>query len=270
MKTWTKNQVITYTILLVLLIVDLSLSLLVLIYRDSFSPSSKDVNADRLEFWITILYGLILFGSFPLITLVITLNQDQLQKLNIDKFYFVLLIACGLAGLYSLPYNCFAGIAAIYAVYTLLVHKARFGIADESALRIILLIVGVFAGILICMIGLVDATKIDILRAEQWTKDFIFDTIPISVYQEAVFRGILYMFLKDLNLSESKIFYTQAFLFWITHIHYLFQSPVFFWIIIPASGLIFGYLAFRTKSITPSAIAHILSNALIGFSELVW
>ena len=269
MKTWTKYQVVTHSILFALLILYFSNSLLGLIYNSLLSPAIRDAYSDKIEFWGILLYGLIYFASFPVIAVVIKLNQDQLQKLNIDKFYVLLLITAGLFVLYSLPYNCFVGIAVIYAVYILFDTKTRFGIVDDRALRMILLIVGVFAGIMICIISFAD-TGVDLLKSEQWSRKFWLETIPISIYEEVVFRGMLYMFLKDLGLNESRTFYIQALVFWISHINYLFQSPSFFWIILPIGSLIFGYLVYRSKSITPSTIAHILYNALAGFSRLTW
>ena len=266
MKTWTKQQALTHAILLILLVVDFSQSLLVLIHDDLLSPLVKEIYTNQFKFWRTFLYGLMLFGSFPIIMLVIRLNQAQLQKMNMDWFYAVMLITAGLIGLYSLPYNCFAGIALLYAVYILFDNKIRFGVADQNALRMILLIASGFAGIMILIVGFFDATKIAFLNTEQSVRHFLFEAIPFSIYEEAVYRGMLYMFLKDLGMSESKTFYTQALLFWISHINYLLESAIGFWITLPILSLTLGYIAFRSKSITPSAIAHILYNAVVGFT----
>src|SRR6185436_3601062 len=171
-----------YIILLILLVVNFSESLMVLIYDD------LHIQTDELRLWTILLYGLILFGSFPLIMVVVRLNQDDLQKLNIDKFYVLMLITAGLIGLYSLPYNCFAGIAVIYAVYILFDNKIRSGIADPHTLRMILLIVGIFTGIVIC-ISLANPMKADLLQSEQWMRKFVVETILISIYEEAVYRG---------------------------------------------------------------------------------
>jgi membrane protease YdiL (CAAX protease family) len=270
MKTWTKQQALTHAILLLLLVVDFSQSLLVLIHDDMLSPATKDIYADRFQFWLILLYGLIWFGSFPIIMLVIRLNQDQLQKMNIDRFYVVMLITAGLIGLYSLPYNCFAGIALLSAIYILFDNKIRFGVADQNALRMILLIASVFAGVMILLVGFFDTTKIDLLNTEHSVRHFLLEAIPFSIYEEVVYRGMLYMLLKDLGMSESKTFYIQAFLFWISHINYLLESAVSFWIILPILSLILGYIAYRSKSITPSAIAHILYNAMVGFTRLIF
>ena len=267
MKTWTKYQALTHALLLILLLVDFSQSLSVLVYGDLLSPTLKSIYADQLNFWMIILYGLPLIGSFPIIALVIKLNHNQLQKLNMDRFYVVMLITSGLIVLYSFPYNCFAVIALIYAVYTLFGNKVKFAVFDPNALRMILLIAGVFAGITICITGFVDAIKIGLPNTEQPLRRFLLESIPISIYEEAVYRGMLYMFLMDLGLSKSKAFYIQAFLFWASHINYLLANPFFFWVVLPILSLTYGYIAMRSKSLTPSTFAHILYNTLVFFTS---
>jgi membrane protease YdiL (CAAX protease family) len=263
MKTWTKQQALTHTILLILLIADFSQSLLVLIYDDLLSPSVREIYIDQFKFWIISLYWFILLG-IPLIVLVIRLNRDQLQKLNMDRLYVVMLITAGLIGLYVLPYNCFAIIAVIYVVYIVLDHKVKFGVFDSNTLRMILSVVGIFAGIMFFITSLSNTIRID-PNAEQSLRAFLLESIPNSIYEEAVYRGMLYMFLKDLGMSEVKVICAQALLFWIKHINYLFASPVTFWIVLPILGLLLGYIVFRSKSLTPSTIAHVLYNAFAGF-----
>jgi len=263
MKTWTKSQALTHALLFVLLLVDFSRSLFVLLVRDVLDPSVKQIYADQLRPLEAILFALQWLGSFPIIALVIKLNRDQLQKLNIDRFYVVLLIIAGLIVLYSFPYNCFAVIALIYAVYTLFDNKARFGTVDRNSLPIILLIVGVFAGIETFWITGFDGIKIGLPNTEQDIERFVFEIIPGSIYEEAVYRGMLYMFLMDLGVSKSKAFYIQAFLFWIKHISFLLALPFFFWVILPISSLTYGYIAMRSKSLMPSTFAHLFSNTLV-------
>lgn len=260
MKTWTKYQALTHALLLILLVFDFAQSLLVLVQVDLLSPTFKGIYADQLRFWGKMLYALPLFGSFPIIAFVIKINQDQLQKLNIDRFYVILLIASGLIILYSLPYNCFVIMAVIYAVYILFGNEVKFGVIDSNALRMILLITGVFAGIMVCIAGVV---VVGLPNTEASVRRFVLEVIPGTIYEEAVYRGMLYIFLMDLGVSKSKAFYIQAFLFWISHINYLVQFPFYFWIILPIHSLIYGYIAMRSKSLTASTFAHLLYNTWV-------
>jgi len=46
---------------------------------------------------------------------------------------------------------------------------------------------------------------------------------------------------------------------------YAFNNLAFFWINAPMISILLGIIVWRSKSITPSAIAHILINMLLGF-----
>ena len=254
MKTILRNQIISYLILLFLLVINISESALVLMHDDILAIAST---SDSLSNWVVILYGLILFGGFPLIAVVIALNRDDLQRLNVDRLYVLLLLVAGILAFYELPYNCFSGIAFIYLVYALLSKKIKLGVPDRSALRISLWIVGIFA-ITLLLIN----SSLNIPKIAQNLQYFVSELIPGSIFEEAFYRGLLFMFLKDMRLSESKIFYIQAFLFWISHINYLIQNPFTFWIFIPVLGLVLGYIVLRTRSIGVSTIAHVLVNVI--------
>lgn len=263
MKTWTKRQYLTYILLFALLLVDFSRELFILIVRDLLDPSVRQTYDEQLRTLEPILYVIQVLGSFPILVLVLWLNRDQLDRLNIDRFYVVLLIVSGLIGLYAFRNKLLTFIALIYAVHILFSSKVKFGFIDFNGLRVVLLIAGVFAGIMLCVAGFSDAITISLPDSEKLLDRFLFRIIPGSIYEEAMYRGMLYMFLMDLGVSKSKAFYIQAFLFWFKHISSLLVSPFFFWIILPIGSLIFGYFAVRSKSLMPSTLAHLLVNTWI-------
>jgi membrane protease YdiL (CAAX protease family) len=260
MKVKSRNQVISYLILLLWLAIRISAAGVVLIHDNNSAITST---SDPLSNWNIALYGLILFGSFAMIAVVIALNRDDLQRLNMDVWYLILLLIAGIVGLYELPYNCFSGIAVIYLLYVLLSKKIKPGFPDRSAFPISLWVVGIFAVTFLLISRFLDVPKI-----EQNIQYFVLEIVPGSIFEEAMFRGLLFMFLKDLGLSESKFLYIQAFLYWISHIDYFFQAPIWFWIFLPAMGLTLGYIVLRTKSIGLSAVAHVLINIVSVFSSL--
>jgi len=73
---------------------------------------------------------------------------------------------------------------------------------------------------------------------------------------------------KDLKWGDTRIFLFTSFLFWISHINYLLDNPFNFWIFIPAVSLLLGYIVLRSKSITPSILAHVFINLLYGLFSL--
>lgn len=78
--------------------------------------------------------------------------------------------------------------------------------------------------------------------------------------EEPLFRGFLWGYLRDAGWREWWIWLFQAALFLVGHLEpghygfYLYQVPV--------AALLFGWLAWRSRSLGTSMIAHGLSNAL--------
>ena len=96
---------------------------------------------------------------------------------------------------------------------------------------------------------------------------FIFLPIQQMLYaainEEPFFRGFLWGSLAKLGLPEIWIWLIQAGLFWLGHTYHLTRGAAWsFWLIIPVGGLALGLLAWRSRSITTSMIAHGLSNGI--------
>lgn len=262
-----RSKVFTYGILFFLLFVSFLQSFLVLIYDDLLDPSIRDNYADVFRFWVIVLYQILLLGGAPLIALVVILNQDRLRRLNMDRLYIVFLIIAGLIGVYLSLINdlwliaAITIVAVIYFVYALLIHKIEFAFFERRSLPSVLLVIAMFAAILY-IISILTAIKVNFPLSEQASLEFLLEDIPFAIYEEAIFRGLLYMFFTDLGLSRSKVFFGQAFLFWLNHINRAIPNPMFFWVVLPILSLVLGYVVLRSKSLTLGTITHIIYNAL--------
>jgi membrane protease YdiL (CAAX protease family) len=263
MKTLTKSQVITYIIFFMLLISRISLSIINFIASTFSNTGAVPAWSNWLNAigpWINVFYT---FGAFPLIAIVILLNQDDLQSLNIDKFFIFIFICSGFAtsAEYILGLGCLTGILPLlFSIYALSDNGMKFSNTNPNVWRMSLIIISLFV---VCFIAV--NSSLNMSKVEQTMSSSFFHIIAGSVSEEAIYRGLLWMFLKNLKWSESKVFFFQAFIFWISHIDYLLESPFSFWIFIPLLGLLLGYIVLRSKSITPSALAHILINLLVVF-----
>ena len=81
-----------------------------------------------------------------------------------------------------------------------------------------------------------------------------------GIAEEPFFRGFLWGLLRKAGLKEIWIWLIQAGLFWLGHLYYLAKRPWSFWLLIPG-GLVLGWLAWRSRSIATSMIAHGLTNS---------
>ena len=273
MKTWTKRQYLTYILLFALLFLDFSRELFFLIVHDLLDPSVKQIYTPQLRILERYLFVFQWLGSFPVIIFILKLNRDRLQEMNIDRFYVFMLVTAGLIPLYKspniFPFNFFAVIsfiALIYAVYILFDNTAKFAIVDRNSFLKTLLIIGTLAGIIFWINGLI-YTVITGLPNIKLSDTFVFQQIPGLIYEEVMYRGVLYMFLMDLGVSKSKAFFIQAFWFSGKHINLLLAFPFFYWIIFPILGLTFGYIVMRSKSLTLSAFAHLLYSTYVDLAN---
>ena len=206
-------------------------------------------------------------GAIIVLTFIILLNRENLQILNIDFIFILLLLFSGI--MIFLQYNdslmgWLSGAATILLLYTLLAGGLKLSRPNPNALRISLWVIGLFT---LCILLL--GNRLNISVVSQSMHYFYFDAFPNSVYEEIIYRGILWMFLLNLGLNGKKVLFIQAILFWVSHINYVIFDPLDFWVIVPISGFLFGFMVLRSKSLTPSTLTHILLNLLLGWVQLL-
>jgi membrane protease YdiL (CAAX protease family) len=85
--------------------------------------------------------------------------------------------------------------------------------------------------------------------------------VRAGIAEEPLFRGFLWGYLRRLGWKDGWILVFQMGLFWVAHIYYFSRAPISFWLIIPSGGLILGLLAWKSRSISTSMVAHGFSNA---------
>lgn len=86
-----------------------------------------------------------------------------------------------------------------------------------------------------------------------------------AILEEPTFRGFLWWHLGKLGWRGRRIWLLQAGLFWLAHLRYV-DRPFTFWLTVPASGLIFGWLAWKSRCVGPALVAHAAYNALAAFA----
>jgi membrane protease YdiL (CAAX protease family) len=77
--------------------------------------------------------------------------------------------------------------------------------------------------------------------------------------EEFLFRGFFWGYLRKFQISELSILCIQAIPFWAAH--YYYASTPGIWIRVLISGLLFGVVAWKTRSIFSSALVHACWNS---------
>jgi membrane protease YdiL (CAAX protease family) len=195
--------------------------------------------------------------SFVLVGVVILANRDNLIRLKIDKVFLTLFIASGIlyCRYYFWPLGWAALLVSGFIAYTLVRNVCCFEYDVRiNSRRIVLFLVVAFLLYWSFKIEYIAVPSVD-----NYINVFL-TRLPFWLVEEIVFRGLLWMYLEELNLPSLAIMLIQALSFWIFHVNSMFSAPLDFWLIIPIGCIFFGVLVWRYGSITPSAIAHILVN----------
>lgn len=85
-----------------------------------------------------------------------------------------------------------------------------------------------------------------------------------AVIEEPVYRGFLLGYLvHKRGWDAPKAIVAQAILFTLSHPHTL-SKPLVFFIALPLSGIVYGWLTIRTRNISTSMFSHALHNTIVS------
>ncbi len=204
---------------------------------------------------------LLISWSYFLVGLVIVGNRKNLEELNIDRGLIFLFILCGLSywKYFPIPTGWMVLIISVFIIMLYKKQQFSFPNFEIATWKIIIIIIAAF------LLGLLFMHSfISTVRAFSVVRDLIYIS-PFVLLEEVIFRSLLWMLLTNLRWPSQMIVVTQGFLFWISHINNMIADPIFFWVLVPISSLLYGEIVKRSKSITASFIAHMLINFLLGF-----
>ena len=218
------------------------------------------LNSSKIFVWDANWYNSILFIA---VIVVIWLNRWELQGLNVDKQFVIILIFSGLLLLlFYLPLKqgIFVGIATLFLLWLVLKDQLFFNInMSFDPFDVVFLFIS-----LIPIITLPYSFNAKLYKDVLSIKTVFFATyLPSVVFEEFLFRGLLWMYLQKIGLTNFGVIFFQAFIFWISHHRYI-DNPYVFWFVIPFESIVFGWIILRSKALTKSTIAHFLFNFLSG------
>lgn len=213
--------------------------------------------------WVAYWYNSI---AYILTGTIVWLNKHRLTALNIDRPFIVALIVGGaLYALRATPNNVgvLVGITSGLIYWGYINHQFVFknpvSYPRGTGLLILLSILLALAPILLFRAALKSPLNLQIFITT--FLGVLQSYLALNVFEEVIFRGALWAFLRNLGLRERAAFFVQAFLFWIAHHEYLLQNQQYvFWVSVPCIAILLGLLAWRSKSLTPSLIGHFLFN----------
>lgn len=232
--------------------------------------------------WINLVFEV---GTYLLTALFIWLNFERLADFHVDTFSLLFVIfsvpvwtlilrGYGPDSPFTFPLVPSLILWAISLGLILLLVVKRKRISRMKARDWIWLLGGLLAGLLTSAL-LAYPTSLTLSGEDvyHWPSvratfnklplDFLFQIGYAGVIEEPLFRGFLWGLLKRAKVRDVWIWLIQTGLFMLAHLYYFFsrEYAIYFWIMVPAGGLVLGWLAWRSRSIAPGIVAHGAANA---------
>ena len=196
-------------------------------------------------------------GTCLLTCLLIFLERERLEEYHIDGLALVLLLAAPIAvlvgrmaGGYALPGQ---EIKAVFVVILLVALLIRRPVLAGAALTIVSAFVLSFqTSQAVDLSALPSAGKL--LYGSLYQLDYA------AAAEEPLFRGFLWGRLRKCGWKDHWIWLFQALLFAVGHAYYVGSSKVSAFLVVPLGALALGLVAWKTRSIGASMIAHGITN----------
>lgn len=187
---------------------------------------------------------MILFTTMPIISFIVTIFSNKPQQIQ-----------------YNLQYNFLDYITLIMAIFLLiLLINHKFLLPRKSLKQVIIgLMISIILGILFSflIIGFKPIDKLGDIKVSQLLPVTLFQFNYAAISEEPLFRGFIWDYLRKFQWKESWILIFQSTIFMLVHIYYLGSYPIF----------VLGIIAWKSRSIANSMIAHSIINSLSQFIE---
>ena len=244
--------------------------------RVPFLAGMRTLTWTATSYWVMPIFEV---GTYLLTALLIWFERDRLSDDHVDVLALIILILGKpielLLSRSRSPFRRPLGSSA-YLLYLpiaagLLVGlaRARPRLGRPGARRWAWVALGVLAGVVVgAFSGWLARLEVGPPPGQRLTLAAL-TLLPVQqmlyagIAEEPFFRGFLWGALRRAGWKDVWIWVLQAVLFWLAHIYWLGRSACSFWVIVPLGGIVFGALAWRSRSIAVSMIAHGLVNGVM-------
>jgi membrane protease YdiL (CAAX protease family) len=246
-----------------------------LVLRIPFLGGMRYFTWTRTSSWVMPIFEV---GTYLLTAILIWVEREHLSDFHVDRLALFILIFGKPA---ELLWSRFPGTGGRYLgseAYLLYVPISlglvvglifcRPKLCKLRAKKWLWVGIGVLTGVIVGVLsGWLSKLEFNPSRSQLTLETLILLPIQEMLYaaiaEEPVFRGLLWGALRKSGWREGWVWVAQGVLFWLAHIYLIERSPVTFWVIVPLGGLVFGLLAWRSRSIGVSMIAHGLANGVL-------
>lgn len=259
--------------------------------------TKKSSSAERYLFWI-LLSGLLLlrfpwliFGRFLvpgddvvivvyelgtclLTCILIFLERERLAEYHVDGLALVLLLGAPIAvlvgrmaGGYALPGQEIKVVFAVILLVALLIRRPvlpRRGVGRTAGCIGAAVLAGAALAVVSAFVLSFQTAQVVDLSALPSAGRLLYGSLYQLDYaaaaEEPLFRGFLWGRLRKCGWKDHWIWLFQALLFAVGHAYYVGSSNISAFLAVPLGALALGLIAWKTRSVGASMIAHGITN----------
>lgn len=259
--------------------------------------TKKSSSAERCLFWI-LLAGLLflrfpwlIFGRFLvpgdnvvivvyelgtclLTCLLIFLERERLEEYHIDSLALALLLGAPIAvligrmaGGYALPGQEIKAVFAVMLLVALLIRRPvlpRRGAGRTAGCIGAAVLAGAALAVVSAFVLSFQTSQVIDLSALPSAGRLLYGSLYQLDYaaaaEEPLFRGFLWGRLRKCGWKDHWIWLFQALLFAVGHAYYVGSSNISAFLAVPLGALALGLIAWKTRSVGASMIAHGITN----------
>ena len=201
--------------------------------------------------------------SILLITTVIWASKNDLNRLSIDTYFLYTIVLSSVLLFFVFGFSLLGIIALICGIFVVKVshlQKSEFHIQRNFSRVIFYVALGVIP-IILSRLFIPEPYRIQNYYPEL-SVGIIFVIVSVVlwgvIFEEILFRGMLWVILREQKFSSKKIVFIQAGLFWLVHLDLIKSAS--FGLTVLAFGIWVGFLVLHSKSLIPSTAAHLVYN----------
>jgi membrane protease YdiL (CAAX protease family) len=203
--------------------------------------------------------------AYILTATLVWLNRHRLAALNIDRPFMVVLILSGAVSMFYLTPAIGTLVGLTTGFFFWAYHSGYFVFKNpvpySMGTKLMILLIILLALAPVPLFRPIVKTSLNFQTFIETFLGILIAELVGIVFEEVIFRGALWAYLRGLGFSDRAAFSVQAVLFWISHHRFLLlKNPYSFWVSLPIQAVLLGLMVWRSKSLTPSTISHFLFN----------
>jgi membrane protease YdiL (CAAX protease family) len=210
--------------------------------------------------------------AYILTVIIIWLNRHRLSTLNMDRPFLIAVMLGGMLYIFYLPTDIglLVGITTLFVFWAYINDYFSFAETIQYPSWTVPLVCISATPVFLYALLFSPVLKFQPNFPIVFTS-LLQAQLAAVVFEEVIFRGVLWTILRNFGLKEVMAYFISSFLFWMAHFKYLLQGSTYsFWFAIPLLAFLFGFMAWRTKSLTPGTIGHFLFNFLVALYSSVF